>query len=210
MSIWWLVPFYVWVIVKTYHNSEVCTQIQLAEISSLTSSLDLVTTKNYWFFFCVRDPEELVLSSVERILKLMNTYSLSFHLIMMVKEIGKTAFLSIFFSHIFFFIFLFCSLLLLSLPKLTTYHTFWPNFKWGGSKVVSQRRHFVLSIVWWRGEGVCNAKNVGLLTFLFRKWWMQEMEEAAINKCYKFPQQPVLSNNPKHPLKACLGLLLST
>ena len=56
----------------------------------------------------------------------MNTYSLSFHLIMMVKEIGKTAFLSTFFSffsHVFFFIFLFCSLLLLSLPKLTTYHT---------------------------------------------------------------------------------------
>ena len=129
-----------------------------------------MTTKNYWFFFYVRDPEELVLSSVERILKLMNTYSLSFHLITMVKEIGKTAFLSTFFSffsHNFFFIFLLCCLLLISLPKLTTYHTFWPNFKWGGSKVVSQRRHFVLSIVWWRGEGVCNALNVGLLTFLF-------------------------------------------
>ena len=112
MSIWWLVPFYVWVIVKTYHNSEVCTQIQLAEISSLTSSLDLVTTKNYWFFFCVRDPEELVLSSVERILKLMNTYSLGFHLIMMVKEIGKIAFLSIFFYFFHTFSFSFFSFVL--------------------------------------------------------------------------------------------------
>ena len=59
MSIWWLVPFYVWVIVKTYHNSEVCTQIQLADISSLTSSLDLVTTKNYWFFFLCQRPRRV-------------------------------------------------------------------------------------------------------------------------------------------------------